>query len=406
MKQPFPLLRGPVLFTVLLSVLSASCGSRAPSTGSPESPQVETSATAAAHPVATVRPGSSPLWFELGPEGPRTVTAPGSSALVPFAPWPLARRSSGFVVREGLVTLGANRDGFVVFAPQKAGTVSIYRLSDPGSFGTYSIASVFSFRGQPTALLYRDHFFVDPSAPAPEPRSFSVSPGSPAPVPVSLPTLAAFPSAEGWDVEALDRSSDGRWLFRAVRRSAEGGASGEPSYLSAAGLDAEATPTSAGAYRGALLPRPSAEAEAVLRRVLDALATTLGPRTLMVVSAVGPGAASVESYLVSASPTRNVETALSRPDADVQRAWACSDGARAYLVTSPGETYTALGREGAVVRSHLPALPEGFAYTGIGATRNLAVITWEEQDGWAVGSAGFLVLSAGALVGEDDDGVL
>jgi hypothetical protein len=40
----------------------------------------------------------------------------------------------------------------------------------------------------------------------------------------------------------------------------------------------------------------------------------------------------------------------------------------------------------------LPSLPEGFVYTRIGLAGQALVAAWEEQDGWNVGAAGFLIL--------------
>lgn len=395
-----------VACAALLSSVLVSCGGASSRAAVSEGPQAETAATETVRAFTTVQPSAKPIWFEFGSEGPVAIDVPGRSSLVPFAPWPLARRSCGFVVREGLIAMGANRDGFIVFAPRKNGAVSVYRISDPAAFGKYSIATLFSFRDQPTAILYRDHFFVDSSDPSPAPRAYSAVPGKGEPVPVDLPVLSGFPPADGWDVEGMERAADGRWFFRAVRRPGTEKGDGEPAFAVAQGPDSAAEPSTAAAFRGAMLPRSADSAEAVLRLALAAVATTLDPSGLMVVSACGPGAVSAEDYLVSRSAVKNVDAALSAASSEVKRAWASSDGSRAYLVTAAGETYTAVGRDREVVRSHLPALPIGFSYTGISTTRNLAVVSWEEQDGWAVGAAGFLVISAGALVGLEEDDVL
>jgi hypothetical protein len=47
----------------------------------------------------------------------------------------------------------------------------------------------------------------------------------------------------------------------------------------------------------------------------------------------------------------------------------------------------------------LPALPQGFVYTGIGLAGEVLAASWEEQQDSAVGSAGFMVLNAGTLSG-------
>ena len=43
-------------------------------------------------------------------------------------------------------------------------------------------------------------------------------------------------------------------------------------------------------------------------------------------------------------------------------------------------------------RFSLPALPEGFVYTGIGMIANTVFASWEEQEGYSIGAAGFMVI--------------
>jgi hypothetical protein len=45
----------------------------------------------------------------------------------------------------------------------------------------------------------------------------------------------------------------------------------------------------------------------------------------------------------------------------------------------------------------LPALPEGFAYTGVAALGGVVAASWEEQQEAGIGAAGFMVMS---LTGE------
>jgi hypothetical protein len=40
----------------------------------------------------------------------------------------------------------------------------------------------------------------------------------------------------------------------------------------------------------------------------------------------------------------------------------------------------------------LPPLPEGFVYTGLGLSGETLFVSWEEQQGYAIGAAGFMVL--------------
>jgi hypothetical protein len=290
----------------------------------------------------------------------------------------------GFVVREGLVAAGANRDGFVGIVARKDGAAAIYRANDPAVCGPYTMASVFALDGAPAALLYRDRFFVDPDAPPAVPNVVTLVAGNPRPVSVELGALAGHSGTGGWDVESIDKSANGEWHFRVVH--AENGG-GETAYLVAKDLQTAATPSSAAAFRKARDPRPLEQAEPVLRRALADAAGTLSGGNVAVATALSPGQASVEYYLLS----KAAETAVA---ADVTRAWACSDGARAYVAFSDGRLSAAIGRDGPIVRSRLPGLPAGYAYTGLASTGGLLVAAWEEQDGWAVGAAGFVILSS------------
>lgn len=350
-----------------------------------ERPQAESAATETVKPVAIVESSAGPRWFELSSSGPVAIRGPAEASLEPFEAWPLARRVVGFVVRDGFIAAGANRDGFVGIVARKDGAAAIYRATDPEVCGPYSIASVFSLDGVPAALLYRDRFFVDPEVGPAAVNVVKLAAGNPKPVKADLPALAAFPGSAGWDVESIDRAEDGKWHFRAVRTASGGG--GETAYLVASSLHAAATPSTAAIFRSAREPRSLRGAEPVLRRVLTAAAELVEDGDVAVATALSPGQASVDYFLLS-------KTVSASAAADIERVWACSDGARAYAAFADGRLTSAIGRDGPVLRSRLPVLPEGYAYTALASTGNLLVAAWEEQDGWAVGAAGFVILSA------------
>ncbi len=379
-SMPSPFRFAALVFAV---IVLASCGRKEGA----ERPQAESAATETFKPVAIVEPSAGPRWFELSSAGPVAIRGPAEASLAPFEPWPLARRVVGFVVREGLIAAGSNRDGFVGIVARKDGAAAIYRAADPDLCGPYSIASVFSLDGAPAALLYRDRFFIEPEAEPAAVNVVTLAAGNPRPVKAELGALAAYRGAEGWDVESIERSADGNWHFRAGRAAAGGG--GETAYLVSGNLQEAAAPTSAAAFRSARDPLPLETAEPVLRRALADAAQLLGDGDVAVATAISPGQASVVYYLLSKSGTSAAAAAVAK---DVGRAWACSDGARAYVAFADGRLTAALGREGPVLRSRLPVLPEGYAYTGLAATGNLLAAAWEEQDGWAVGAAGFVIL--------------
>ena len=53
--------------------------------------------------------------------------------------------------------------------------------------------------------------------------------------------------------------------------------------------------------------------------------------------------------------------------------------------------YNSAPRETEITQS-LPPLPPGFVYTGIGRTGDSLFASWEEQDNFYIGAAGFMVI--------------
>jgi hypothetical protein len=164
---------------------------------------IKTAASAFHRPYASVRPAADPLWFELGPEGPVSVSGPLDSSLAPFEPWPLARRVAGIVAYGDSLVMAANKEGFLSLVPRSDGGLSLYRVADTDFLARYSIASVFMHEGVPTLLVYRDRFLVDPSEPAPAPRCFSLDADKASLEAVEPPFLSKYPASQSWDIESL-----------------------------------------------------------------------------------------------------------------------------------------------------------------------------------------------------------
>jgi len=333
-------------------------------------------------PALSLPAAAGPRWFEFGPDGPLPIPAPDDASLVPFAPWPLARRSAGLVVSADAIAVGVNRDGFLAVHPAPDGTLGVYRIADQEYASRYSIATVFTLGGKPGLLLYRDRFFVDPEAPAPDPRVLVLARNSPLPVPADPAAFADLPAAAGWDVDALQLGADERWYFRASRSdSAE---SGDRSYFVAADPERRAAASSAAEFLDAGEPRRVKGSERVLRGALLAAEKAIGDGAA-VVSVVSPEYAGLRSYRLGSGDGERM-----------QRLWAWSDARRALVLLADGtgiHAGTAPGAgEAALTPIRFPALHEGFYYTGLAVAGNVYLATWEEQDGWAVGAAGFVVL--------------
>ena len=228
----------------------------------------------------------------------------------------------------------------------------------------------------PAALLYRDERFLDSDEPLPSPRLWTFDTQSGVPVALAMPALDAFAPQDGWDIDALRRGADGYWYFRAVRKNA---AQPELRMFRCLVGDGVGEQVSLGAFQSSALPEPLSAAP--LREMLAALFDAGGYAAAAVVSPEFPSgrvfALDRESPAV-ASFYRS-EDSRSVLLAAHQRGDAVYIEQRPPLVPS-------------VRRFFLPPLPEGFYYTGIALTGNVIVASWEEQDGYSIGAAGFMVI--------------
>jgi hypothetical protein len=340
-------------------------------------------------PYATVKPSGAPSWFEFGLSGPVPVSGPLDSSLSPFEPWPLARRGVGIVAAENSATIVANRDGFISLVSRPDGDIAVYRVADETRFAPYSVTAAFLHGGAPAAVVHRDRFFIDPVGPPPEPRAFILQKGLTELSPADLPLLSAYPAGQGWDIESLAAAPDGRIVLRAVRDDAV-------AYAAAAVWDAEKTDISAAEFRSASSPISRRRAPMPLRCVFDAAAAELPTGEAMVSTAYGKGQAFPQFFLLSRSETDEFGTLRAFSEGEVDGVWSFYDENRAILLFPDGQYFSVRpeGADAAVFKTRLPSLPNGFAYAGVALVGNFVVALWEEQDGWSVGSAGFLLMEA------------
>jgi hypothetical protein len=401
-------------------------------------------------PLALIEAGENPLWFELGGEGPRQIAFPDEAGLSPFAPWPLARHIRFIYPWEKLLVLGINRDGFLLFAPPEAGNLAfdgglaVYRFADPAYWGQYSLAALFPFGEYLGALLYRDDFFAGPAAPIPSPRIFAIrpdSPEAPEPQPLGLSAFDGFSPEEGWDIEALRFGHDGRWYYRGARKNAE---APKIVYYRTETLTRQGEAVSSGAFQNSVLPEPASAAPTPLRSVLEAafaqspgggLATVVfpgsrGPRYFSGSGgAAAPGGGSGGPAAGAEAGGSEIagfyrEPTTDRPGAALAifpdgRGFFCADGGGSAVPVGPaaeiaapagvaapagkaaasaGETAPAGPSSAGIATSagprplSLPVLPPGFVYTAIAPCGDALIAAWEEQEGYSIGAAGFMVI--------------
>jgi hypothetical protein len=287
---------------------------------------------------------------------------------------------------DGTLALGVNSYGFIVLRPSQDGTVSIFRIADHKSLVDYSMGGVFSYQGSPAVLLYRDSFFVDPVLPALEKMVFALSSEQGRVQGLDLAALATPDAREGWDVDALVHGQDGFWYYRAVRSSGE--QTGR-AYYRTRDLAVPGEAITAGAFRNALAPQAPGAAGAALGRVLEACAAGLGPGQSGVATVASPRSATARTFWLGRDPG----SASSGSPAGVLQLWAYEDGDSAVAIFSDGRGFRIpSGIDPAIVPFRLPPLPKKFAYTGIAILGGHYVASWEEQDSWAVGAAGFVLV--------------
>jgi hypothetical protein len=392
----------------VLSGLFPACGPR-DGTAAGEAP----AAAAVPAPLAVLKAGENPLWFELAEEGPRLINSPGEAALSPFVPWPLARHVRGMLSgrtfgnapgEEGLV-MAVNRDGFLRFAPwdntgpgsgDGQGT-AMYRNADALRWGRYSLAAFFVFEERATVLFYQDNFFTEPSVPSPSPRVFALDPVSQELRPLELPVFGDFPPAEGWDVDALRFASDGYWYYRALKKNTK---RPEIAYYRTRELGHKGEEVSVTAFQNSALPEPLAAAPPPLRSVLEAaFDPAAGGGFAVVVSPDFPGSRRFSGGRSAAGGTGAAGPVLNgfyrEPgERSSGAALAVLPGGQGYYAAIPaaGAAKTGGPDDAEIVSFSLPPLPERYVYTGAALLGDTLFTAWEEQEGHSIGAAGFMAI--------------
>ena len=338
-------------------------------------------------PLAIVQAGKFPLWFQFIDGKPTLIEsiedAVYSSALVP---WPLAAHVRFMLGQGDDILMAINRDGFICFTPRqnKGGFASIglYRFSGGEFWQHYTVCAFVlittsEFQLTPAALLYRDDRFFDSDASLPSPRLWTFSMNSPQPQPLALPALDAFMPEDGWDIDALRRGADGYWYFRAMKKDT---AQPELQMLRLIDFLHEGEQVSRGVFQNAALPEPLSAAPQQLRDMLSAIFAESGCGQALILS---PEFQTIRSFAIDREKPSVFGFFVNGLSSDSLLLISDFRGNAMYI-----EAHTI----SAVHHFSLPALPEGFAYTGIALCDNTIIASWEEQDNYSIGAAGFMMI--------------
>ena len=385
------LLAAPVLFFLLC------CSSPRESPPAAAEPEAPPPPAYGSHPLALLRSGENPLWFELGEQGPTLIPSPEEAPLHPFVPWPLTRRVAGVLGREDRIILGINREGFLAFVPWTEGgngSIALYRIDGGAFWKDYSVEALFVFNASPAAMLYRDDYFIDSALPVPSPRVWGLDTGT-GMKELIVGAFEDLPPEGGWDIEALRQGPDERWYYRALRK---GGTLRGMGYFSAGDLSLPGEPSNREAVQNASRPRSREQAPEPLRQVLEA-ALTQGDGSATAIAAVA--SPEFERLRYYGEP-REIDPVWG--DIRFCHGYYLSGdrGGIALVVGPEGRGFIGAARDGgfALREFALPALPGGFVYTGAaffplpspsGGVSVTALGIWEEQEDWNVGAAGFVL---------------
>jgi hypothetical protein len=342
--------------------------------------------------LAIVRTGETPLWFELGRDGPVLIPGPAEASEEPFAPWPQARHVAGLAVDgEGRLIMAVNRDGFLAWETRED-RLGLYRVSGREAWDPYTAASLFMYRGMPAVLLYRDTFFPregegaeTPAAPAV--RVWGLGAGLLGMEETEIPAFAALPQMDGWDVDALSLGNDGFWYYRGVRQRVPGP---EIWYFRTEDLSVLGAPSSVGVFRAAMLPYTEQDMPQPIRAVLEEAEHAGGNGKPLVAAVVSPDFSARRYFALQKDASREQEflelAGFYRPP---DTAAVLFPGGQVFF-TGPGAATVGTVSPKAFT---LPVLPEGFVYTRIGFADSVLIVSWEEQQDWQIGAAGFMALN-------------
>jgi hypothetical protein len=383
MKKILPLL-------LLLALFAAACTGK---NGNKDS-NAETADDGQEYPafpwpaLARLCAGENPIWFEFGQDGPVLIESAAAASLTPYVPWPYARYVTAMAMWDGFLVIAVNRDGFIIFGPaggpsQQATTaVILYRSSAGSLWDPYTTESFFIWEGKPAVLLYRNDFFGKLEAPTPNPRVYALEPFSPNPVGAYVPALEVFPSDRNWETELLRRGSDGLWYYRMKEKGQDRSAT---AYFRTADLNVEGEKVSLGEWMNSGRGEAPQNIPLNLALALEASGYLSGTGGLLkTVSPDFEGQRIFAAGIISAIAENNSLLYAYCQGGPLPLALAILPGGLGFISTGDG-------RE--AIPFSLPALPEGFAYTGVAVLGNAIIASWEEQQEAGVGAAGFMAMA-------------
>jgi hypothetical protein len=338
--------------------------------------------------------------------GLRLIAAPSDAALNDFTPWPLARNISGMLLHDDMLIFAVNRDGFFAAlpaAPQAIieNNIAFYRIADSIWWNRYSVDSLFMFAGNPTALFYRDDFFINSPEPVPAPRAQSLVKGETRPIAVELPAFARYAASDGWELDSFRQGPDGAWYCRGIQR-----AQAKIVYLRASELAQSAETVLLGAFMNSANPESVDNAPPLLRETLNAAFALSGAGKLNIAAIISQDFSYTRHFSTRASDSEDDLVELSGYSTANRALVMLPDGRGVYgayredepPAATPARLLVGADQPAAdaarllITPFELPPLPRGFVYTGVGPAGDAVIASWEEQEDLSVGAAGLMIV--------------
>ena len=365
-----------LVFCIILFIVSiGSCTRTAPVNIPSAQPEVA--------PMAILQPGEYPLWFQLTEDGLVLLESIEDAYLsAPFIPWPLAPHFRSILSGDNEILLAINRSGFLKLAPQRSETagLGLYYFTGSAFWQQYTVGAFVFYDNKPVALLYLDDRFLETGYPVPNPRTWTFSMESNAPHPLIIPSLEFFPAEEGWNADSLRLGPDGCWYYRASKRTGqEPSASPSVRMLRTLDLAFNGEDISPGVFHNSALGEPLSAAPFPLGDLLTAAFDLTGSDCAQVISA---GFSHPRYFIKNSSAGTAL---LVFYDSEKSFVLAILPTGRGYYLAT-----------GSNPRSFsLPSLPDGYIYTWIGMVADSLFASWEEQEEYNIGAAGFMVIKTG-----------
>lgn len=349
-----------------------------------------------------VSPKHSPLWFEFVEGGVRQISGPENAGLYDWTPWPFVPSVTAFMPHEGGLVMVVNRMGFyeLKIEAQNEPVIAVYSAKNTGVFTDWTVSTPFYFENRPAVLLENVDLGAKKNSPRRTPEKAQKShawsfisgkkPAASVDVPAFRAVLSGTAASESPPALPFAIDREIKFFFADTARyfyffTAENGKDAPILHFFRAGSPEFATSIEElkpEVFYAAAEPEQREAAPPALKHALELAALNIDSQTgrSIVANVFSPrfgGAARFFAHNGGNGGNGGKDTDfLTGFYTEAPYALLCGDGGSLY-------EYPATG-----LPERLPALPEGFVWTGAGVLNGVIAASWEERSSWQTGAAG------------------